>query len=316
MSVVRVLFLGTPEFAIPSLNALLEDDHFEVVGVVTQPDRPAGRNRKLTPSPVKVFALEKGLKVISPEKVKTPEVMAEISDFGADAAVVVAFGQILTQEFLDLFTYGAVNVHSSILPRWRGAAPMQRALMAGDTETGVTLQHIVLELDAGDVLGIRRVSVSSEMNAVELHDQLKELARDLIKVDFMDYIRGNLVGEPQDVSKVTYAKKIDKGEAEIDWNKSARTIHNQVRGLAMGPQAWTLRGDKKLKILRSRVAAGSASGAPGEILAVRPDALIVGCGQGALEVLEVQPESKAQMKIDAYMRGYPTSKGDRFGKAK
>ena len=313
MSVVRVLFLGTPEFAIPSLDALLKDEHFEVVGVVTQPDRPAGRQRSLTASPVKQFAQSQGLKVISPETVKDATVLAEIKNFGADAAVVVAFGQILPQDFLDLFTFGAVNIHSSILPRWRGAAPMQRALMAGDTEGGVTLQKIVLALDAGDILGLRKVAIDDAMNAVELHDRLKLLACDLIKIEFMDYIRGHLVGLPQDSNGITYAKKIDKAESEIRWNRSAQDIHNQVRGLALGPQAWTHRAAKKLKILRTKVAGTKSTGVPGAVVAASAGSFSVQCGQGVLEILEVQPESKAAMKVDAFLRGYPTQKGEQLG---
>lgn len=302
MSVVRVVFLGTPEFAVPSLEALIEDEHFEVVGVVSQPDRPAGRKRKLTPSPVKVFAESKGLEVLSPEAVKEEDILAKIRDYKADAAVVVAFGQILTQDFLDIFPFGAVNIHSSILPRWRGAAPMQRALMEGDCESGVSLQKIVLKLDAGDVLGTRKVELDDKINAIELHDQLKVLACDLLKVDFMDYVRGNLGGTPQDETQVTYAKKIEKSEAVIDWGKPAQEIHNQIRGLAMGPQPWAILSGMKLKFHRSAVV--NEQGSPGDILKKTDGEFIIACGEKALQILEIQPESKAKMDIKAFLRGY------------
>lgn len=309
MSVVRVLFLGTPDFAVPSLEALLEDEHFEVVGVVSQPDRPAGRNRKLTPSPVKAFAESRGFQVLTPEKVKKTEVLQQLRDLKADAAVVVAFGQILPQEFIDMFTFGAVNIHSSILPRWRGAAPIQRAIMAGDQESGVSLQKIVLKLDAGDVLGVRRVNLQGK-NAVEVHDEMKVLATELLTIHFMDYIRGNLVGQQQDESLVTYAKKIEKSEGEIDWSHPAEEIYNQVRGLALGPKTWGFRDGKKLKILK--VELSNESGAPGEVVSIEKNSFVIACGSGALKVLEVQPESKAKMPVEAYLKGYPLAKGDQL----
>ncbi|HWU43744.1 MAG TPA: methionyl-tRNA formyltransferase, partial [Bdellovibrio sp.] len=192
MSKVRVCFLGTPEFAVTSLKALLSDDHFEVVGVVTQPDRPAGRKLQLTPSPVKQLAIVNNLKVLAPEALKkNPLMLDEIRNWGAEVAVVVAFGQILTQEFLDSFRFGCVNIHGSILPRWRGAAPIQRAIEAGDLESGVTLQKMVKKLDAGDIIGLRRIKITPEMNAMELHDQLALLGADLLRVELMDYVRGN-----------------------------------------------------------------------------------------------------------------------------
>jgi methionyl-tRNA formyltransferase len=258
------LFLGTPEFAVPSLQCLLKDEHFEVVGVVTQPDRPAGRKRRLTPSPIKVFAEEQGLTVYTPEKVKNPEVLEQLKKTNADVAVVVAFGQLLPQAFIDLFTFGAVNIHSSILPRWRGAAPMQRAIMAGDQETGVCLQKIVLKLDAGDVLGIRRVELTDDMDAIDLHDVLKEKSCELLEVELMDYVRGNLGGIAQDESLVTYAKKLETSEGLIDWSKPARETLNQIRGLALGPKTWTFRDGKKLKILKAQMADGQ--GAPGQVI--------------------------------------------------
>lgn len=309
MSIVRVLFLGTPDFAVPSLKALLDDEHFEVVGVATQPDRPAGRNRKLTASPVKKFAQENGLEVFTPETVKNPEVLENFQSLNADAAVVVAFGQILPQEFLDLFTYGAVNVHSSLLPRWRGAAPIQRALMAGDQETGVCLQKVALKLDAGEVLGFRKVEITDEMNALELHDILKEKACDLLTIEFMDFIRGNLAGIPQDESLVTWAKKIEVSEGVIDWRHSAREIHNQVRGMSMGPKTWTFRQGKKLKILKTEIVEEDGE-SPGEILSFDKSSFVIACGQGSLRVWRVQPESKAPLDVSEYLKGYPLKVGE------
>lgn len=309
MSKFRILFLGTPPFAATSLQRLLDDDHFEIVGVVSQPDRPAGRKMQLKPSPVKELAAKAGLRVFTPETVNTQAFRDEIRALGAESAAVVAFGQILGQKFLDLFPRGSVNVHGSLLPRWRGAAPIQRALMEGDTESGVALQIVVRALDAGPVLGIRRLALPPEMNAVELHDRLAVLGADLLHAEYMDYLRGNLIPVPQDESLVTIAPKIEKTEARLNWSQSAAEIHNRVRGLQMGPFAYTTRAGAGLKIHRTRVIEGAA--APGSLVVEGPS-LIVGCGVGRLELLDVQPESRSRMSAVDYLRGYPVKDGDRF----
>ncbi|MEK7358302.1 MAG: methionyl-tRNA formyltransferase, partial [Bdellovibrionota bacterium] len=316
MSKIRIVFLGTPEFAAASLRRLIADDHFEIAAVVSQPDRPAGRKMQLKASPVKELAISQGLKVYTPETVNTEEFRNEIASYGAESAAVVAFGQILGQKFLDLFPRGCVNVHGSVLPRWRGAAPIQRAIMAGDEESGVALQVVVKKLDAGPLLGVRRVSLGDEMNAVQLHDKLKELGADLLHVEYMDYLRGHLTPVAQDEAGVTIAPKIDKSEARIDWTKSAREIHNLVRGLAMGPLPFAVRGGQALKILNTRVLDdGAASGPVGTFRAVTTDGvthLEVNCGLGLLAVADVQPESRSRMSVADYLRGQPATGGDRF----
>jgi len=309
VSRIRLAFLGTPEFARHHLAALLEDEHYELVGVISQPDRPAGRKMKLHPSPVKTLALEQNLPVLTPAKIS--EAVAEIRGWKAEAVVVVAYGQILPQSFLDLFPNKVVNVHGSLLPRWRGAAPIQRALMAGDKETGVALQVMVKKLDAGDVLGIRRISLDDDIDAQQLHDQMMGLGADLLHIELMDYLRGHLVPTPQDESLVTYAHKIEKSEAEIDWQQPAARIHNLVRGLAMGPNAFTNREGKRIKILKTEVVPGR--GQPGEVLAVTAEDFTIACGQQALKVFAVQPEAKARQNCQAYLKGYPLSQGDCFG---
>ncbi len=314
MSRIRTVFLGTPDIAKTCLEAMLKDPHFEIVGVVTQPDRPAGRKMQLQPSPVKQVALAAGLPVLSPENINTPEITAQIAAFKAETAVVVAFGQILKKAFLALYPDKVVNVHASVLPRWRGAAPIQRAIMAGDPETGVCLQVMVKKLDAGAVLGTRRFALTPEMSAIDSYKLCEELGAKLLEVDLMDYLRGNLTPVPQDESQVTYAHKIDKKESEIDWSKSAADIHNQVRGLTMGPVAQTRSGGKILKIHKTRIAALSGSTIePGKALKSADKTLIVQCGAGSLELLEVQPESRAKMSIVDYLRGYPVKLGDKFG---
>lgn len=319
MSKVRVCFLGTPEFAVTSLKALLEDEHYEVVGVVTQPDRPAGRKLQLTPSPVKVLAQDHGLKVLSPESLKADQAaIEEIKTWGAEVGVVVAFGQILTQSFLDSFPFGCVNVHGSILPRWRGAAPIQRAIEAGDPESGVTLQKMVKKLDAGDIIGIRRVKIAPELNALELHDQLALLGADLLHVELMDYVRGNLVPVPQDESQVTIAKKIEKSESQVEWTATAKSIDGKIRGFVYGPGTYTLLEGKKLKLHKAIAVPGEATVYPssyvaGSITATHADHISVACGEGILKIYEVQPESRNRMKIADFLKGHDLKVGDKLG---
>lgn len=314
MSKVRVCFLGTPEFAVTALQSLLSDEHFEVVGVVTQPDRPAGRKLQLTPSPVKQLAQRHNLKVLAPESLKkNPLMLQEIRTWGAEVAVVVAFGQILTQEFLDAFRFGCVNVHGSILPRWRGAAPIQRAIEAGDLESGVTLQKMVKKLDAGDIIGIRKVKITPELNALELHDQLAVLGAELLKVELMDYVRGNLAPTPQDETQVTVAPKIEKYESQIDWSASAKAIDGKIRGFVYGPGTYTLLQGKKLKIHKALPTSGVVTVAPGTITSVQADCFSVATGNGLLKIYEVQPESRTRMLVMDFLKGHDLKVGDKVG---
>lgn len=310
--------MGTPDFARTALESMLADEHFEIAAVVTQPDRPAGRKMQLTPSPVKTLALENGLKVFTPETVNTPEFREEIAALGAESAVVVAFGQLLGDEFLAIFPRKAVNVHGSLLPLWRGAAPIQRSLMAGDEETGVALQIIVKKLDAGPVLGIRRVKLTDEIKASDLYPMLAKLGCELLKIDYMDYLRGNLTPVEQDDAKASIAPKIKKSEAAIDWSKSAREILNLTRGLALGPVPHARRETgatfkvHTVKVL-DEVKAGASAGT---VIAVSDESLDVQCGRGVLRLLEVQPESRAKMPTRDYLKGYPVAKGEVFQEGK
>lgn len=316
MSRIRTLFLGTPDIARYCLESLSRDEHFEIVGVVTQPDRPAGRKLQLQPSPVKSLALTIGVPVFTPEKASDPETLRQLQGLGAEAAVVVAYGQILSQKFLDLYPNKVVNVHASLLPRWRGAAPIQRAIMNGDRESGVSLQVMVRKLDAGPILGERKIVITNEMTAFELYKQCELLGAQLLAVDLMDYLRGNLSAIPQDESRVTYASKIEKAEAEINWSQDARVLSNLVRGLNMGPIAQTRRDGKILKLHKTRAIESEPAKTllrPGQVVSVSEKSLIVQCGKGSLELLEVQPESRAKMSIADYVRGYPTKPGDVFG---
>lgn len=312
MSRVRVCFLGTPEIAVTCLKAMLNDEHFEIVGVVTQPDRPAGRKLMLTPSPVKSLAQGKGLRVISPDTINQDVILQEIESWGAEVAVVVAFGQILSTKFLGLFPFGAVNVHASILPRWRGAAPIQRSLEAGETETGVTLQKVVKKLDAGDILGIRRLKVTDEMSAQDVYDQMGALGADLLHIELMDYIRGNLAGIPQNHELATYAKKIDNQEARQEWTSPARLLFNRCRAFVFGPGVWVPFRDKKLKLHRVQALAEDFGVPAGHVALVDRERLVIQCGEGALSLLEVQPESRNRMPVAEFLKSANLKTGDAF----
>jgi methionyl-tRNA formyltransferase len=313
VSRIRAVFLGTPEIARTYLEAMIKDEHFEVVGVVSQPDRPAGRKLQLTPSPVKSLVLPLGIPVITPESVNTDEAMATVVSWRAEVAVVVAFGQMLSKKFLDLFPNRVVNVHASLLPRWRGAAPVQRALMAGDEESGVSMQIVVRKMDAGPLLGSRKFALTPEMNATDVFAKVSAFGSELISIELMDYLRGNLSPNLQDESLVTLAPKIMKEESWIDWSWPAERIHNLVRGLAAGPVASTLRAGKTVKIRATRMVLNGAGGKPGQLRASGSTGLHVVCGQGVLEILKLQPESRAAMTAAEYLRGYPIQQGDSFG---
>lgn len=311
MSKVRILFMGTPDFARTALEAMLKDEHFEISAVVTQPDRPAGRKMQLTPSPVKTLALESGLTVFAPETVNTEAFREEVQRLRVESAVVVAFGQLLGDEFLALFPRGAVNVHGSLLPKWRGAAPIQRSLMAGDSETGVALQIVVKKLDAGPVLGVRRLKLTDENKAADVYPALAKLGCELLAVEYMDYLRGHLTPIEQDESGVTIAKKIKKSEAAVDWKKSAREILNLTRGLALGPIPHARRRDgASFKVHTVEVVDEDRSGTAGHVEAVSDSGIEVQCGRGVLKLLELQPESRARQSVKDYLRGYPMKVGE------
>ncbi len=310
---IKVCFLGTPEFAATHLKALLSCSAYSVVGVVTQPDRMAGRKMQLTASAVKKIALENNLPVLNPENLrKEPAVFEQIKLWNADVAVVVAFGQILNQEFLDHFKFGAVNVHGSLLPRWRGAAPIQRALEAGDSETGVSLQKVVKKLDAGPVIGEKKINLDQSISATELYDQLAVLGCELLKKDLLDYIRGKRQLITQDEDKVTTATKIEKEESLISWDQPALKIHNKVRAFTMGPGTYCMFQDKRLKIHKTKVMEGYAEGLVGRIIKADQDQLVLQTGNKAISLLEVQPESKAKMSIQDFLKNHKLKDGDPF----
>ena len=301
MEKLKVIFMGTPEFAVASLSALSEVA--EVILVVTQPDRPRGRGQKLQPSPVKVFAEKNSLPILQPQKIKSPEVVAELKKFPADVIVVVAFGQILSQEILDLPKFGAINVHASLLPKYRGAAPIEWSLINGETVTGITTMQMDAGLDTGDILLKTEVEISAEMILPELREKLQDAGAKLL-VETLQQIK-NLKPVKQDNALSNYAPMLTKDLGRIDWQKSAQEIHNLVRGLYGG--AFTFLDGEKIKIWRTRLAE-TLQLEVGEIKIVG-DKFFAGTGAGVLEVLEIQAPNAKKMSVADFLRGHRNISG-------
>lgn len=298
---MKIIFFGTPNFAAETLRYLLESG-IEISAVITQPDRPKGRSLQMTPSPVKVLALEKNLPVLQPEKASDSEFLQKLIQIKADLFVVVAFGQILSQKLLDIPPLGCINVHASLLPKYRGAAPIQRAIMAGEKETGIAIQKMVKQLDAGDVIASKKIPILENMTFGELEQNLIEITKPLLVEVIKEYEKRIPEATPQNHELASYASKIELVEGEIDWGKSAHDLHNLVRAFSPKPGAWSwveIGGVKKrLKIIRSRCTA--QEGSPGEILSNEG---VIACGKGSLELLEVQPEGKKVMRAADWFRG-------------
>ncbi|MGX9390247.1 methionyl-tRNA formyltransferase [Nitrobacteraceae bacterium UC4446_H13] len=307
---LRLIFMGTPDFAVPTLLELAAHGH-EIVAAYTREPKPAKRGMKLQETPVALEAKRLGIPVLTPKTLKTPEALAEFEAHQADAAVVVAYGMILPQAILDAPALGCFNLHGSLLPRWRGAAPINRAIMSEDSESGVMVMKMDAGLDTGDVAMAERLPITDAMTAADLHDALAPLGADLMVRAMGALERGGLQLVKQCEQGVTYAAKIDKAEAQIDWSKPAHAVLRHIHGLSPFPGAWTevtLDGDAvRLKILRCEMANGS--GEPGALL---DDRLTVACGDGAIRLMEVQRAGKAPMKAADFLRGTPLKPPLRF----
>lgn len=302
---MRLIFMGTPDFAVPALDALVAAGH-EIAAVYTQPPRPAGRGQADRPSPVQVRAGALGLPVRCPRTLKTPAEQAEFAALGADAAVVVAYGLILPQAVLDAPRLGCLNIHASLLPRWRGAAPIHRAVMAGDEETGVCIMAMEAGLDTGPVYLRQAVPIGPEDTTGTLHDRLAALGARLV-VEALDRLP-SLAPEPQPAEGATYAAKIDKAEARVDWTRPAAEVDRLIRGLSPFPGAWTDAAGERVKLLASRLAPGQ--GAPGEVLDTAPT---VACGTGAVRLTRLQRAGRGAQEAEEFLRGFPLAPGDRLG---
>jgi methionyl-tRNA formyltransferase len=312
MTSLRIAFAGTPQFALPALRALLKSAH-RVVGVLTQPDRPAGRGQHLRASPVKLLAADHGLPVAQPSTLKTPEGRAELALWSPDVLVVVAYGLILPQAALDLPRLGCVNIHGSLLPRWRGAAPIQRAILAGDAETGVTIMQLDAGLDTGPMLLERSRSIGTNDTAGDLHDTLAELGA-VALIEALDGLAaGTLRARTQPASGASYAPKIEKSEAVLDWTAGAIALDRRVRAFNPWPIAETRFGSDTLRVLRARVAdPGGVHADPGTLLGLADDGLRVACGEGVLAIRELQRAGKRPISARDFANAVRVE-GLRFG---
>jgi methionyl-tRNA formyltransferase len=309
---LRVAFAGTPDFAVPPLEALRASGH-ELVGVLTQPDRPKGRGQQLTPGPVKQAAQRHGLPVLQPPSLKNEAARAEVAALRPDVLVVVAYGLLLPQAMLDLPRLGCVNIPASLLPRWRGAAPIQRAILAGDVETGVSIMQMDAGLDTGPVLLKRRISIAENDTGGSLHDKLAALGAPALIEALEGLAGGTLRAEPQPSSGVTYAEKLQKAEAPIDWSRDAHAIERQVRAFNPWPVAETRLGGEQLRIFTARAQKeGSTGVAPGTVIAARDDAIIVACGVGELRIEELQRAGRRLLSAREFMNSCELA-GQRLG---
>jgi methionyl-tRNA formyltransferase len=307
---LRLIFMGTPDFSVPTLAEIVGRGH-EVVAVYTRAAKPAGRGMEPKPTPVEREARRLGLSVHTPTTLRTPEALTAFKSHGADAAVVVAYGLILPKPILDAVPLGCFNLHASLLPRWRGAAPINRAIMAGDRETGVMVMRMEEGLDTGPVAMAERVPIPPDMTAGQVHDTLARLGADLMVRALSDIERSALTLTPQSEDGVTYAAKLTNAETRIDWSRPAQSVHDHIRGLSPFPGAWcelVIDGKPtRLKVLRTTVAAGSAS--PGTII---DDALTVACGEDAVRILELQRAGGKAMKAEDFLRGQSLPRGTRL----
>lgn len=307
----RIAFAGTPEFAVPALRALLASKH-DVVGVWTQPDRPAGRGRRPRPSPVKAVAGEAGVPVHQPDSLSTPDEQDAMASAAPDLLVVVAYGLLLPGAVLSLPARGCVNLHASLLPRWRGAAPIQRAMLAGDDETGVCLMRMEAGLDTGPVYDCRRTPIRPDDTGGTLHDRLAELGAELLRADLDPLLQGVLAPQPQPAAGVTYARKLDKAEARIDWSEDAAGIARRVAAFNPWPVAETDWEGARLRIWRAQPLDARADDAPGVVTAAGPDGIDVACGRGTLRLLELQAPGGRPLPAAAFVNGHAVPAGTRF----
>lgn len=310
----KIVFMGTPAFSVPVLQMIVEEG-YDVLAVVTQPDRPVGRKHVLTPPPVKAAAVELGLRVIQPEKLRGSEELQEIIALQPDLIVTAAFGQILPKELLEVPELGCVNVHASLLPKYRGGAPIHQSVLDGEAETGVTIMYMAEKLDAGDIISQRAIAIEDHHTTGQLFDELSIIGRDLLKDTLPAIVAGTNERIPQDETKVTFARNISREQERIDWAQSARTVFNQVRGLNSWPVAYTTLNGDNVKVWAVRESAETTTEAPGTVIAKAKKFFTIACGEGtAVDVLELQPAGKKAMPAVNYLNGVGSKLeiGERF----
>ncbi len=313
MPALRIVFMGTPQLACASLQALLAAPEFQVVAIVTQPDRPKGREMKLQPSPVKELALRVNLPMLQPERARNEEFIEALRRAQPDLIAVAAYGQILPKSILDLPRFGCLNVHTSLLPKYRGAAPIQWAILNDERETGVTIMKMDAGLDTGDILAQEPTAIQAQDTSETLHDRLAKMGADLLARTIPDYAAGKIQPRPQPAHGVSYAPKIKKHDGQIDWRQPARAIWNRVRGLVPWPGAFTHLPEQPrlLKLWQAEVL--EQRGPPGQILQADKTGIIVGCGAGALRILALQREGGRRLSAAEFLAGHPMKPGDRLG---
>lgn len=309
---MKIVFMGTPDFSVPCLEEIIKAGH-EVIAVVTQPDKPKGRGKSVLYTPVKEKALVYEIPVYQPVKVKEEEFIHKLEQMKPDVIVVIAFGQILPKAILDLPKYGCINVHASLLPKYRGAAPIQWSIIEGETKTGITTMYLDVGIDTGDMLLQVETPIEAKETGGSLHDKLASLGGGLLVETLKRLEEGNLIRRKQDDSKSNYVKMLDKSLGQIDFHQSAIEIERLVRGLNPWPSAYTLLDGKTLKIWEADVLEGNNKGFPGEIIEVTKDTMVIKTGQGALDVKELQLEGKKRMMTDAFLRGCSVKVGTKLG---
>lgn len=309
---MKIVFMGTPDFAVGALDALVRAG-YEVAAVVTQPDKPKGRGKGVQCPPVKEYALQHGIPVLQPVKIREPETIAALSGYGADLFVVAAFGQILTQEILDMPRFGCVNIHASLLPKYRGAAPIQRAILDGETVTGVTLQQMNAGIDTGDILARVCVDIAPEDTGDSLFEKLMHAGAALLVETLPRIEAGEITPEAQDEAQATYAKRLSKELGQIDWREDARNIERKVRAFHSWPGAYTTLSGKPFKLWGARFSDAPADGEAGSVSAVTKEEIIVNCGEGRLVLTEVQLSGKKRMPVKDFLLGVKVQTGERLG---
>lgn len=307
---MNVIFMGTPEFSVPVLQGLIDSEEHTVTAVVTQPDKARGRSGKLVFTPVKEVAVNNDIPVYTPVKVKDPEFVDTLQQIPCDVIVVVAFGQILSKDILDMPTYGCINVHASLLPRWRGAAPMQWAILEGDDKTGVTTMQMAEGLDTGDMLLKAETPIEADDTAETLHDRMSVMGKELLLKTLDALLKGELTPVPQKDEESCYAKMLTKDLGKISMNWNAEKLERYIRGLNSWPSAYTTWKGKTLKLWRAKVISGNTEEAPGTIVEVGKNSFTIQTGDGKLEILEVQLEGKKRMDAGSFLRGVSVEKGD------
>ena len=316
MPPLRIIFMGTADLACASLRALCREKAFQVIAVVSQPDKPKGRDMKLQPTPVKELALAEGLPVFQPRRARDEEFIAQLRSLAPDLIVVAAYGQILPQSLLDIPRLGCLNVHTSLLPKYRGAAPIQWAILDGEAETGVTIMKMDAGLDTGPMVRTTRTAILPDDNAQTLHDRLADLGGELLVKTIPDYAAGTIVPTPQPAEGASYARKISKEDGLIDWSQPARVLWNRVRGFTPWPGAYThLKTDGAVRLLKIWLAEvePDLAGTPGEILRADKSGVIVACGQHALRIRQLQREGGRRLSAQEFLAGHPLPVGTRLG---